>query len=92
VGGLGAHLVHGDDVTEAHPQVLAYYFVHFNLAHFTASGQHYAHGVLALIAFDAQNVAAEYLQLVQIRLVERHHTIVVVFGFSCSWEVPGRGE
>mmetsp|Transcript_37010 Transcript_37010/g.91458 ORF Transcript_37010/g.91458 Transcript_37010/m.91458 type:complete len:248 (-) Transcript_37010:99-842(-) len=75
---IGA-LVDGNDVAEAHPQVLADDFVHADLSFFAELvGQHDAHSVFALLSLDQHGVAAEELKLVHLLKVESHDAVVVV--------------
>jgi len=72
-------LVDGNDVAQANAQVLADDLVDTDLVLLGGLvGQHDADGVLALLALEQDGVAAEQLQLLHRRRVQRHHRVVVV--------------
>lgn len=60
---LPSHLVHRNDVAEAHPQVSAHHLVDADARLFAGVvGQHDADGVLALFSLQEDRVAAEELE------------------------------
>jgi hypothetical protein len=77
--------MHRNNVAEAHPQVLANYFVHADLPFFAEFvSQNDAHGILALLALDEHSVTAKQLKLVHFLQIQGHDTVVVVHGFICG--------
>lgn len=77
--------MHGDDVAEAHAQVLAHHLVHADLT-FLAKlvGENDAHGVLALFTLEQHGVASEKLKLVHLLQVQRDDGVVVVHRLVCD--------
>ena len=76
--------MHGNDVTEAHSQVLANDFVHADLALFAEFvSKDDTHGILALLALDEHGVTAKQLKLVHLLQVEGDDTVIIVHGFVC---------
>lgn len=77
--------MHGNNVAEAHPQVLAHNFVHADLPFFAEFvSQNDAHGIFALLALDEHGIAAKQLELVHLLKVEGHDAVVIVHSFVCG--------